>query len=57
MLNIYEIFEKPLIKILALMEIYGVKVDQKFLQVLSSKFEKKINNLEKEIYKVTKKKI
>jgi len=55
LLNIYEIFEKPLIKILALMEIYGVKVDQKFLQVLSSKFEKKINNLEKEIYKVTKK--
>ncbi|MBC8296910.1 MAG: DNA polymerase I [Pelagibacterales bacterium] len=55
LLNIYEIFEKPLIKILALMEIYGVKVDQKFLQLLSSKFEKKINNLEKEIYKVAKK--
>ena len=55
LLNIYEIFEKPLIEILALMEIYGVKVDQKFLQLLSSKFEKKINNLEKEIYKVAKK--
>ena len=55
LLNIYEIFEKPLIKILALMEIYGVKVDQKFLQLLSSKFEKKIGNLEKEIYKVAKK--
>jgi len=55
LLNIYEIFEKPLIKILALMEIYGVKVDQKFLQLLSNKFEKKIINLEKEIYKVTKK--
>ena len=55
LLNIYEIFEKPLIKILALMEIYGIKVDQKFLQLLSSKFEKKINNLEKEIYKVAKK--
>ena len=55
LLNIYEIFEKPLIEILALMEIYGIKVDQKFLQLLSSKFEKKINNLEKEIYKVTKK--
>ena len=55
LLNIYEIFEKPLIKILALMEIYGVKVDQKFLQLLSSKFEKKINSLEKEIYKVAKK--
>ncbi len=55
LLNIYEVFEKPLIKILALMEIYGVKVDQKFLQLLSKKFEKKINNLEKEIYKITKK--
>ena len=55
LLNIYEIFEKPLIEILALMEIYGIKVDQKFLQLLSSKFQKKINNLEKEIYKVAKK--
>ena len=55
MLNIYEIFEKPLIKILALMEINGVQVDKKFLQLLSNKFEKKINNLEKEIYKITKK--
>ena len=55
LLNIYEIFEKPLIEILALMEICGIKVDQKFLQLLSSKFEKKINNLEKEIYKVAKK--
>ena len=37
------------------MEIYGIKVDKKFLQLLSNKFEKKINNLEKEIYKITKK--
>ncbi len=55
LLNIYEIFEKPLIEILALMEIYGVKVDQKFLQLLSNKFEKKTYQLEKEIYKITKK--
>ncbi len=55
LLNIYEVFEKPLIKILALMEINGVKVDQKFLQYLSDKFEKKISSLEKEIYKVAKK--
>ncbi len=55
LLNIYEVFEKPLIKILALMEINGVKVDQKFLQVLSNKFEKKISSLEKKIYKVAKK--
>ena len=39
--NIYEIFEKPLIKILAFMEIEGIKIDNKFLKVLSEKFEKK----------------
>ncbi len=37
------------------MEINGVMLDQKSLQSLSNKFEKKINNLEKEIYKITKK--
>ena len=31
--NIYELFEKPLIKILANMEIQGVKVDDKFLNI------------------------
>jgi DNA polymerase-1 len=54
--NIYEIFEKPLIKILAFMEIEGIKIDNKFLKVLSEKFEKKINKLEKEIFKISKKK-
>jgi len=53
--NIYEIFEKPLIKILAFMEIHGVKVDNKFLKDLSKKFEKKISNLEKKIFKISKK--
>jgi DNA polymerase I len=53
--NIYEIFEKPLIKILAFMEIEGIKVDNKFLKTLSEKFEKKINRLEKEIFKISKK--
>ncbi|MDC1159788.1 DNA polymerase I [Candidatus Pelagibacter sp.] len=53
--NIYEIFEKPLIKILAFMEIEGIKIDNKFLKVLSEKFEKKINRLEKEIFKISKK--
>ncbi len=55
LINMYEIFEKPLVKILALMEIYGIKVNQKFLQLLSNKFEKKTKYLEKEIYKITKK--
>jgi len=53
--NIYEIFEKPLIKILAYMEIEGIKIDNKFLKVLSEKFEKKINKLEKEVFKISKK--
>ncbi|MDC3355725.1 DNA polymerase I, partial [Candidatus Pelagibacter sp.] len=53
--NIYEIFEKPLIKILAFMEIAGIKIDSKFLKVLSEKFEKKINKLEKEVFKISKK--
>ena len=55
MINIYEIFEKPLIKILAFMEMEGVEVDSKFLKSLSLKFEKKIKNLEKEIFKISKK--
>ncbi len=55
MINIYEVFEKPLIKILAFMEIEGVEIDSKFLKSLSSKFEKKIQKLEKEVFKISKK--
>ena len=53
--NIYEIFEKPLIKILASMEINGIKLDKSFLKTISIKFEKKIKLLEKEIYKISQK--
>ena len=53
--NIYEIFEKPLIKILAFMEIEGIKIDNKFLKALSEKFEKKIRSLEKKIFTISKK--
>ena len=55
MVNIYEFFEKPMIKILALMEIQGIKIDDKFLKILSSKFEKKINEIQKEVFKISKK--
>ena len=55
LINIYEIFEKPMIKILAFMEIEGIKVDKFFLKGLSEKFEKKINKLEKEVFKISKK--
>ena len=53
--NIYEIFEKPLIKILALMEINGIKLNNNFLKSLSTKFDKKIKLLENEIFKISKK--
>ena len=55
MIKIYEVFEKPLIKILAFMEIEGVEIDSRFLKSLSYKFEKKILKLEKEIFKISKK--
>ena len=56
MVNIYEIFEKPLLKILAFMEIEGVKIDNKFLKSLSTKFEKKIVKIQNEVFKISKKK-
>ena len=55
MINIYEVFEKPMLKILAHMEIEGVKIDNKFLKVLSLKFEKKIEKIQKEVFKISKK--
>ena len=56
MINIYEIFEKPMIKILAFMEIEGIKIDNKFLKILSNKFGKKIEMIQREIFKISKKK-
>ncbi len=53
--NIYEIFEKPLIKILSLMEIEGIKINEGFLKKLSEKFQNKIDKLEKDIFKISKK--
>jgi DNA polymerase-1 len=55
MTNVYEIFEKPMIKILAFMEIEGIKIDSKFLKLLSSKFEKKIKAIQNEVFKISKK--
>ena len=42
--NIYEIFEKPLIKILAFMEIEGIKIDNKFLKYCQKNLRKKLIN-------------
>ncbi len=55
LLNIYELFEKPLIKILAEMEVKGIKLDKSSLNKLSSKFSNKIEKLEKSIFKISKK--
>ena len=55
MINVYEVFEKPMIKILAFMEIEGIKINNQFLKVLSSKFEKKIDIIQKEVFKLSKK--
>jgi len=56
LVNIYEIFEKPLIKILATMEVIGIKLDKSFLRKLSIKFGDKINQIENKVYKISKKK-
>ena len=55
MINIYEIFEKPMIKILAFMEIEGIKINNKFLEALSKKFGRKIEMIQREIFKISKK--
>ena len=54
LINIYELFEKPLINILALMEINGIKLDKNFLKKLSLKFSDKINKIEEKIFKISK---
>ena len=53
--KIYEIFEKPMVKILSDVEINGVKVDKEYLKNLSKKFTGKILKIEKEIYSLAKK--
>jgi len=55
MVKIYENFEKPMIKILAFMEIEGITIDKNFLKILSSKFDKKIQLIQKEVFKISKK--
>ena len=55
MVKIYENFEKPMIKILAFMEIEGITIDKNFLKILSLKFDKKIQLIQKEVFKISKK--
>ena len=53
--EIYENFEKPMLQILCAMEKKGIKVDEQQLKKLSSLFQKRIENLQKQIYKIANK--
>ena len=49
--SVYHNLDKPMISVLLKAELEGIKVDQPQLENLSKYFEKKINELEKEIFK------
>ena len=51
--KIYDVFEKPMIKLLSKIELNGIKVDDTYLKKLSKKFEEKLKKIEKEIYKIS----
>ncbi len=53
--KIYEIFEKPMVELLASIEINGVKVDKGYLKKLSKNFTEKILKIEKDIFSIAKK--
>ena len=54
--KIYEVFEKPMIKLLSKLEMNGIKVDNTYLKKLSQKFKERLQKIEKEIYKFSEKK-
>ncbi len=54
--KIYEVFEKPMVKLLSKIELNGIKIDDAYLKKLSKKFEERLIKKEKEIYKITGKK-
>ena len=51
-LKIYEIIEKPLAHVIMNMENHGISIDKDKLNELSKVFEKKLNSLEKNCYKL-----
>ncbi len=51
--KIYEIFEKPMIKLLSKLEMNGIKIDDAYLKKLSKKFKERLIKKEKEIYKLS----
>ena len=54
--KIYEEFEKPMVKLLSVIEMNGVKINDTYLKKLSKKFEERIMKKEKEIFQISKKK-
>ncbi len=48
--KVYEYFEKPMVKLLSKLEFNGIKVDANYLKKLSSRFEKKLKKIEKDIF-------
>ncbi len=48
--------ERPLVQVIKKMEIHGIMVDFKFLENLSHEFQKKLDKLEEEIFKISKEK-
>jgi len=54
--KIYEYFEKPMVKLLAKLELNGIKVDADYLKKLSAQFEKKLRKIEKDIFAIAGKK-
>ena len=53
--KVYEVFEKPMIKLLSKLELNGIKVDDTYLKKLSKNFEEKLKKIEKEIYSIARK--
>jgi DNA polymerase-1 len=53
MVSVYENIERPLIPVIAQMELAGIKVDPVFLKNLSQEFAKKLSVLEEEIHSIS----
>ena len=49
--KIYEVFEKPMIKLLSKIEMNGIKIDKNYLKKLSKKFEERLLKKKKKFIK------
>ena len=51
--KIYDVFEKPMVKLLSKLEMNGIKINDIYLKKLSKKFEERLIKKEKEIYEIS----